>query len=665
MPFWLADRLHTDFIPDYDHYCQNFTLQNILEIAGFKNVAVSNFAIDGEMASDAFLIHKKLLEKDCYPEWIIYGIAPRDFIDSLLSKEIKTPIFNSLFSLTDIWSENNGFVLNLNERLNLTLEKLLFLFDKRKQIQNTLTNFYYDLLCRVFVLKKVNDKTEEMPQALTLEHDIHKNACQDTYLWNSSIREYKKRYRIFKYNQLKKQELFLRNLCKNAADNDCKVLLINMPLTKDNLALMPNGAYAQYCAAIKRATQLKDVYLLDLQGHKDFRKELYRDSAHLNEKGAHLLSMLISETLQKITASQASQFQLDFKSDIRSQLAKREKIIKDNKVKTEDGIASWWLAKAYFANSTPPDIAVLGSAQLGPILGTDAYVYKKLVDVTRNHRSQVLEHDFYGLLNKKWNVFVGALPNAMISDQFIMSQALFSKQYKPKLAMLTFSPRDFIDSYYSDSNKTEAYAFFSKYLDRNLNKNGNGAPMLRKSLKNKCEFYDDPQNADGKYLTGVSPLTLGKPFERLCPGELIINSIDGCVARNNTEEYKTRYKYPLSSQFYTQLHYFNCLLEYLAKQNIQVVALNMPLRGDNKKLLGNNFWKIYDNQISETCRKNGADYINIDRVVLPFKDNEFIDGVHLNSIGGLRLSRTMALFIANKFHTKTFEELLARDKYLK
>ncbi len=56
----------------------------------------------------------------------------------------------------------------------------------------------------------------------------------------------------------------------------------------------------------------------------------------------------------------------------------------------------------------------------------------------------------------------------MISDQLIISRALFSKKYSPKVAVISFSPRDFIDNAHLAITSTEPFSFFSKYTDLGL-----------------------------------------------------------------------------------------------------------------------------------------------------------------------------------------------------
>ncbi len=326
--------------------------------------------------------------------------------------------------------------------------------------------------------------------------------------------------------------------------------------------------------------------------------------------------------------------------------------------KTIRTCASWWLAKAYFVEPKPPDIVILGSSQLGPLIGSDAYVYDRAIDITDDHRSYVLEHDLQALLKKNYRVFIGALPGVMISDQFFISRALFSTKCKPKLVAITLSPRDFIDKYFSSLDNTEAYTFFSRYINTNLLHNDLdklATERFSEQISKECSTNTNSEQP---------ALYLGKPFQHIAPADIVIYSDDDYSFKNNTEEYKQRYKDPLSPQLEKQMGYFDSLLKYLAQQQIPVVVFNLPLTASNKKLLPATFWKYYNEHVSETCRKNGADYVSLDQVVLPFEDNQFIDGIHLNLAGGHRLSKTIALFIANKLHIKTFQQLLANDNCL-
>ena len=323
--------------------------------------------------------------------------------------------------------------------------------------------------------------------------------------------------------------------------------------------------------------------------------------------------------------------------------------------KATEGLASWWLTKAYFAQKEAPDIVVLGSSQLGPLLGADSYVYNRAVDITGDHCSYVLEHDLQGLLDKHLGVLIGALPSAMISDQLIISQELFSDERKPKLVAITFSPRDFIDNCFPSATSTEAFNFFRKQSN-SISLDNSSEKVLIKT--------GEPDPIYNYYSYDKSPVTLGEPFKNIRPGEIVIHSGDGYLLDNNIDEYRLRYQNPVSPRLKLQMQCFDDLLKFLAQQKIKVVVFGMPLTTANRKLLPAEFWSYYNNQISQKCKKYDADWIDIDTDVKGFNDKEFMDSVHLNLVGGHRLASTFALYIANKFHWRTFEQLQADEKKL-
>ena len=210
-------------------------------------------------------------------------------------------------------------------------------------------------------------------------------------------------------------------------------------------------------------------------------------------------------------------------------------------------IGSWWLAKAYYAEATPPDIVVLGSSQLGALQGADAYVFDRRVDITGDHRSYVLEGDLRGFLNKRFRVLVGGLPGMMISDQLVISRALFSKQFKPQLVAICFSPRDFIDNTCSSPVRTEPFMFFARYAHLeslgDLFQQGFNPydliailPLRSQSILLRTETYNG--NSDK-----VLSLPVANPFERINPGEIIIGSGTGyfftIILLNTNEDTKS------------------------------------------------------------------------------------------------------------------------------
>ena len=332
----------------------------------------------------------------------------------------------------------------------------------------------------------------------------------------------------------------------------------------------------------------------------------------------------------------------------------------DRERKKTDGLASWWFAKAYFAEPTRPDIVILGGSQLVAIQGADAYCYDRTIDLTGDHRSYTIERDLKRLLQKNWRVLIGSLPGAMVSDQLLISRALFSGQYKPEAVLVTFSPRDFIDNTCTSPCNTEAFSFFSRYAKlgsylklfsvdhaSKLLRDDHFIPLrgvLQEARLNNYNFV--PRSKD--YFESVSPLALGEPFERICPGEITMNSGDGYFFDDNTNEYQSRYKSPCSPQSEIQLSYFDALLTYLAQRHIKVFAVDMPLTDANRKLLPDKFWSYYHNRIYEMCQSHGATCLDLCTSDDFDTKTDFCDTAHLNLLGGTKLAKYLAKTIAGK-----------------
>lgn len=333
-------------------------------------------------------------------------------------------------------------------------------------------------------------------------------------------------------------------------------------------------------------------------------------------------------------------------------------------------VASWWLTKAYFATPRPPDVVILGSSQLGALDCADAHVYHRIVDFTGDHRSLVIEQDLKALIGGNWRVLVAGLPGMLISDQFLIARALFSKQYKPQVVAVTFSPRDFIDDTCPGTTQTESFAFFAKYIDlKNTADIFRVQPTLTSSylisklpLRALSEDLHSSFKASPTY--GFSVTARANPFERILPSQCKTDWRDWYVFHDNSADYKRRYRNAFSVKLETQLNSLDLLLSYLAEQHIQAIAFNLPITATNKKLLPEKFWTYYHKRISKICEKNNTDYISIDKVVLPFNDDQFIDGVHLNFAGGVNLTKPMAFYIANRFRQMSFKKLLSRSDKL-
>lgn len=618
----------------YEEYCWDDMLQNLL-IPNEKH-SVLNFAIDGSLVSDVFLVQEKFLTNGNSPKWIIYGISPRDFLDNFVSKETRTPIFDRLFDLNDILFSDTIFKITMPEKLDLILEKLCWLYGSRSNVQQHLAK-----------------KIQRIIQGEAFQGQ-NKNITDTSFFQKESssqnLRSYQKRYQVFSIEKFNKQKLFLKELCKQSIRNGTNVLLVNMPLTNKIANLIPQDAYSAYNQNLAQVAKLPGVTMFDLQGSKRFSGHLFGDLVHLNGQGGYFLELLMARKLLQVDSTKSATI-------LKTSIAKKiSDFSKKHACHVIDGISSWWLAKSYFAESKTPEIVILGDSQLWPVLGADACVYKKPVDVVMQHRSLVLEHDFQVLTKKNYHVFLGVTPKALISDQAAICHALFSDKQKPLLVALTISPLNFVDAESVAQDSTEASVFFSKYKNPGLLQKYLEQLRSIEYKRTKKYDYDSPFK---------SAFGFGEPFERLAPGENIICGFENYPCEDHASEYKKRYAKPLTTKFYSQMDCLKHLITWLVAKHIKVIVFSNPISASHRALLPEKLLKYYDTGISDICARTGADYINAERIVLPFNADECFDDVHLNLSGGLRWSRPLAVYSANKLKRGSFQQLVALTKYLK
>jgi len=608
LPFFLTDVQHSNVLEQED-YCWNQTLRNLLNSNTFQPYSVFDFAIDGSMVSDVYLVHKNFLTGASAPKWIVYGIAPRDFFDNLLSKETRTPLFDRLFDLKNIWFSKTLFNIGLPEKFDLTFEKFCSLYGKRGDMQQSIINAYHDVLDGVF-LKKRHQKTVD---TTSLEEEAS----------SKNLKVYKKRYKEFQIEKFEKQKLFLKALCQESQKQGTNILLINMPLSPEIVSLIPVQGYDAYNKTIADMSKFPGVKVLDLHNSTEFPNQFFGDLVHLNGKGGYLLSRLIANNIMSAEKSLNSVKLMNF--------------AKDHSNAIVDGLGSWWFAKAYFNNPHPPDVVVLGGSQLGPVAGADAYVYNRTVDPTGDNRSYTIEHDLKKISHKDWRVLIGALPGNMISDDLAASRALFSDHYKPKLVAIALSPKEFIDNTRSSIKSTEAYFTFA------------GVKSLPGSLEQIRSKKVASQLIGGSAYNNFRPLLLSNPFERIQPGEIAITSSDGYVFTQDVEKYRKIYEHPFSNQMKTQLDCLDRLFRYLKQLHIPTVAIEMPLSNANHISLPEEFWNCYRKKVFQTCHKYDVDYWDYESI-WENDIRDYCDSAHLNLRGGLKFTRSIVLATIYSLH---------------
>lgn len=265
-----------------------------------------SFAIAGQMASDAYAITSTLLQGKDKPTTIVYGIAPRDFMDNTLTNVTTTETFRYLARVGDLSKTFAAAKPSFFEVMDRWLENVSFIYKHRvdllcmqqraaKSVLEMIGHRNLDAYKVPFELRRIamKDLLEDVASNETMVCPYGDPPVP--YLDN--LAEYKQRYAHMNAKMFKSQLGYLEQLLQYGKEHNVNVMLVNMPLTADNVALMPPGFYQNYLEQIQSLSAKYNSKLVDLNLPGTFNRGYFADSAHLNGLGGMRFFELLSNAL--------------------------------------------------------------------------------------------------------------------------------------------------------------------------------------------------------------------------------------------------------------------------------------------------------------------------------------------------------------------------------
>jgi hypothetical protein len=286
-PFWHLDHVLDPSISDIFHYHGCIAIERELAAAGLPNQHVFNMGTFGQMVSDAYIWTNEFLRGDKAPDVVVLGLAPRDFHDAELSATMNTLTFQRLIGLQNLGKYSDLYMPNWQDRLDFIASHTMFLYERRWRVQREMRKAM-DRMCSWIDTNKPATPAEET----TMQRAVLFG--KPDYRWYHSKKEYHIRYRNIDVNALAGQMLFLKQFLLVCHERQIRVILVNMPLSAQNIALMPPGFYAGYCAQIENAARTSNVKLINLARSAEFKNSDFWDTAHLNEDGGKKLVKAIA-----------------------------------------------------------------------------------------------------------------------------------------------------------------------------------------------------------------------------------------------------------------------------------------------------------------------------------------------------------------------------------
>ncbi len=311
-PLWSVDVADGAFFKDCMQHHTSSHLEKLVDRP------VVSLATAGQFVSDTYLITEKLLNGKQRPSVLIYGVAPRDFMDDTTGGLAMTSVFDSLVETKDFSKIDKLFFNNFDERGDFVLNRSVFLYRKRGRYQAKVQDFAAKFEDKMLAQLPVSNQAGSVTGAST---DANSKSASSTSLaanasavdplanfllggdrdavWKQSIEEYAKRYKHFNAKQFEKQKECFRALTTLCAERKIKLCVVAMPLTDDNLKLMPPGLYQQYISFVKEATKEAAVPFLDLQTAKAYDESNFYDTVHLNSKGGEKFLSTVSNLVRE------------------------------------------------------------------------------------------------------------------------------------------------------------------------------------------------------------------------------------------------------------------------------------------------------------------------------------------------------------------------------
>ena len=269
-------------------------LEKLLNESLHRTYSIFSFAIAGQMVSDAYSITYCCLNGKQKPDYIVYGIAPRDFMDNTLPNPASTETFKYLSRVSDLSHIAMRARPSIWDRFDYWVGNVSFLYAHRNDILSLQHRYVKLFFAKTHLMEDLNLTRNPFPlRKLAMLEMPEDNGVNEVFtpphaqgersFDNSS--EYRARYRSFNRKLFNDQNSYLTDLMSLCDQRGIKLIVVNMPVTAGNIQLMPPGFYSHYLETVKGATSAHHQTFIDLNNPQEFPDSCFLDSVHLNGKG--------------------------------------------------------------------------------------------------------------------------------------------------------------------------------------------------------------------------------------------------------------------------------------------------------------------------------------------------------------------------------------------
>ncbi len=271
------------------------------------NFNTFNLALPGQIPSDAYLALRAMVNCAQRPDVVIYGIAPRDFLDSTLASPVDTEPFKYFRRLVNLDDVANRMFRTPLAKLDWFLERNIYLYGAAMDFQLAALENAQTLLARTIPAPAGSqpftwwDRTKLLPGYLpgelvpdaVMTQPISEESARTRYKDNSQ--EYIARYKSPDPLTYKTQIFFLKQMANFCRKERIELIVVNMPLTLQNAMILQPQTFSNYRLAMQLVCFENNITYFDLCNFKQFCMTDFYDTVHMNGLGGkRFVDMLVN-----------------------------------------------------------------------------------------------------------------------------------------------------------------------------------------------------------------------------------------------------------------------------------------------------------------------------------------------------------------------------------
>lgn len=281
------------------HYSSYRYLDQLISSRSNTPVKTLNLSNQGGMTSEDLLLLKSAFKAGIHPKLVILLTGPRDFLDhqtnkigeSKLSKALLVRISDSFWNFSDTPTAN----------LETIGSRFLPLFLQRDAVTKFLTTRLKQTIA--FVSNKPY-RDKPLPTGGSLESIRDEPGSPEMMEFYTA--NYKIRYLPIDWQRWKLESAALEQIIKYCRSKEVPLLLVAMPLSQSNRALLPTDFVSKHQnmlnALVNREKVEKNnrILFLDLFASYHYKIDDYMDTVHLRSSGGIKLAKEINQAITTI-----------------------------------------------------------------------------------------------------------------------------------------------------------------------------------------------------------------------------------------------------------------------------------------------------------------------------------------------------------------------------